>query len=117
MSVVDEEKEIDAKFSLPIGLHQEISTQMARKNPIEAQYALLWECLLEWKGSPRNEVYPSIFESLFLPTLDHLQDKFMEGQPGPELRFSTECPECDADINVEMSSSDFLFPLPKMGRT
>jgi len=41
----------------------------------------------------------------------------MEMMPGPDMRVPVDCYECNHEMMMSMASSDFLFRLPKTGRT
>ena len=108
---------VDAKFRLPRGTDQHQVAPLYRKNPIEANYALYRGCLLEWSGEPSEEIPLHFFDDLSLPVIDFIDENFMEMMPGPDMRVPVDCYECNHEMMMSLASSDFLFRLPKTGRT
>ena len=113
----DDVLKLDLKFRLPRGLDQHFIAPLYRKNPIEANYALYRACLIEWNGKSSEELPTNFFDDQSLRVIDFIDEHFMEMMPGPDMRVPVNCYECDHEMMVSMASSDFLFRLPKTGRT
>lgn len=107
---------VNGKFRFPNGNDQLLTAQGATRNPIEANYNLWYRCLQEWDGKPVEKVSPTLFDDLTLPVVDAVDAEFRKRQPGPDLRQPVSCPLCGADNDLDLSASDFLFPLVR-GRT
>jgi len=116
-SLVDEILKLDLKFRLPRGIDQHHIAPLYRKNPIEANYALYRACLLEWNGEDAKDLPMDFFDNQPLPVIDFIDENFMEMMPGPDMRVPVDCYECNHEMMMSMASSDFLFRLPKTGRT
>jgi hypothetical protein len=108
---------VDAKFRLPTGSDQNTVAALSQKNPVEANYVLYRNCLLEWDGKSSDNLPANFFEDLSLPVIDFIDESFMENMPGPDLRVPAECYECGKEIVLSLASSDFLFRVPKKERT
>lgn len=115
--LVDQILGLDLKFRLPRGYDQHNVAPLYRKNPIEANYALYRACLVEWNGEPANELPGNFFDDQPLPVIDFIDENFMEMMPGPDMRIPVDCYECNHEMMMSLASSDFLFKLPKKGRT
>lgn len=113
----DDMLKLDAKFRLPRGVDQHHIAPLYRKNPVEANYALYRACLLEWNGQDASELPVGFFDDQPLPVIDFIDENFMEMMPGPDMRVPVDCYECNHEMLMSMASSDFLFRLPKTGRT
>jgi hypothetical protein len=100
----------------PKGADQALIMPNATKNPIAASYGLYAACLLEWndKKAPFD---PTFFDTLSLDIIDEFEDKFMAIQPGPVMMQEASCPSCGASIDFTFRGSDFLFRVPKRGKS
>jgi hypothetical protein len=100
----------------PLGGDQEALVSSMDRNPVEANFKLYAECLLEWNGED-GPFRSNLFERLPVRVLDEFEDQFAQAQPGPVFEQSVGCPSCAATIQFTFEGSDFLFRPPKRGRT
>ena len=113
----DKGLKLKATFRFPNGGDQHAVALLYKKNPIEANYALYQRCLIDWNGTPAEDLPAGFFENQSLRIVDYIDEHFMENMPGPDMRVPMNCNECNAEIVLSMESSDFLFRTPKTERT
>lgn len=114
--IQDEKLKIDAVMRYPLGSDQEALVSSMDRNPVEANFKLYAECLLEWNDT-EGPYRSNHFERLPVRVLDEFEDQFAQAQPGPVFEQSVGCPSCAATIQFTFEGSDFLFRPPKRGRT
>ena len=105
------EFDIKAVFRYPTGRDQGIVVTIGEKNPVEAEYKIYQNCLIEWNGRDPKVLSPSLIEDQRVKTLDALSEEFRKNLPGPDLNITVDCLSCAAVNQVGLESSDFLFPI------
>jgi len=111
-----DDPQIDAVFRFPEGRDQNIIIPFLDKNPVEGNYRVYAACLQRW-GNQEPPFHATFFDRLPVSVLDKIDEIFVEIQPGPDFSQSVACPVCTADIEMTFQGSDFLFRLPKRGKT
>jgi hypothetical protein len=114
--IQDEKLKIDAVLRYPLGSDQSALVGVADRNPVEANFKLYAECMLEWAGE-KGPFRSTFFERMPVMVLDEFEDLFAKAQPGPVFEQSVGCPACAANIEFTFEGSDFLFRPPKRGKT
>jgi hypothetical protein len=114
--VQNEKLKIDAVLRYPIGSDQEALVGVSDRNPVEANFKLYAECMLQWAGE-EGPFRSTFFERMPVMILDEFEDLFTKAQPGPVFEQSVGCPSCSANIEFTFEGSDFLFRPPKRGKT
>lgn len=104
---------VTVRFRFPSGGDQSEASSLGNKNPIEANYRMYYRCLVDWNGKRPSELSPTLFEDQPLPVLDAIDKEFMRRLPGPQFGETVPCALCGADNTIDLSASDFFFPLAK----
>jgi hypothetical protein len=114
--IQDEALKIDAVLRYPVGKDQGALLGVSDRNPVEANFKLYAECLLQWAGD-KGPFRASFFERMPVRVLDEFEDQFTKAQPGPVFEQSVGCPACAANIEFTFEGSDFLFRPTRRGKT
>lgn len=100
---------IDATFRYPLYADTIALASVQKTEPGKVRHQMFANCCLQW-GEEEMPVKASFFSKMPWSKLGHIEDAFLDKQPGLALsEQEVRCAECGAYTTLDLNQSDFFF--------